>query len=335
MLMDLFYDLVPVKLKRRVHFHAFMLDIHERIHAFRSHQINENQSGDPIPTLAKDLTKEAWLLCFDEMQVTDVADAMIMRRLFEEMFNNGVVVITTSNRPPEDLYKGGLQRNLFIPFIDLLKEKCTVHVMRSKTDYRLTGTRSLKVYHSPLGKETTTELDHIFAELTSGVPSEPGLVEVYGIKLIIPTTAKGVARLSFDALCRQAYGAANYIKLAQQYHTLILDNIPKMRTEHKQDARRFITLIDALYEHKVKLVCSADTTPNQLFLGKKVNEQATEFQDIEVGDLNVSEIFTGEEEIFAFSRAVSRLQEMQTVEYLESPHLPHPYEEHSHHHHQH
>jgi len=210
-----------------------------------------------------------------------------------------------------------------------------VHVMRSKTDYRLTGTRSLKVYHSPLGKEATTELDHIFAELTSGVPSEPGLVEVYGIKLIIPTTAKGVARLSFDALCRQAYGAANYIKLAQQYHTLILDNIPKMRTEHKQDARRFITLIDALYEHKVKLVCSADTTPNQLFLGKKVNEQATEFQDIEVGDLNVSEIFTGEEEIFAFSRAVSRLQEMQTVEYLESPHLPHPYEEHSHHHHQH
>jgi len=291
MLMDLFYATAPVEKKRRVHFHAFLQDVHARFNAFRKSKGDDE--GDPIPTVAKDLADEAWLLCFDEFQVSNIVDAMILGRLFEGLFARDVVIVATSNRPPQDLYKNGLQREKFLPFIDLICEKLDILQITSAEDYRLRRMLGMQVYHEPLGVEATSALDQYFMDLSDGQALQTDILEIKGRRIEV-SSAGGVARKSFDDLCGQPLGPADYLALAERYHTLILDDIPRMGEDLKSEARRFVTLIDALYEAKVNLICSADAPPNELYVEG--------------------------EGAFEFERLVSRLMEMQSTDYLSLPH---------------
>ncbi|EGG13915.1 putative ATPase [Cavenderia fasciculata] len=323
-LMDLFYDSINIEKKKRIHFHHFMLDVHKRIHKWRMNKrIDEN---DPIPPLAKELVSEAWLLCFDEFQVTDVSDAMILKRLFSQMFDHGAILVTTSNRPPPDLYKNGLNRQLFLPFIDFLQQKCLVHNLSSGLDYRLSGTRTKKVFFQPSGDPTNLEeMEKLYQTLTHGEMEEQVLLAINASRnVVVPRSARGVARFTFGQLCEKALGAADYIVVAQNYHTVFIDNIPMMNESTKNQARRFITLVDVLYEHKVKLICTAAAPPNQLFMSTPDTDQQDLSYTAEIrqltDDLKLTpeqlSRFTGEEERFMFSRAVSRLIEMQSDLYL-------------------
>lgn len=299
MLMDLFFDSAPVPAehKRRVHFHAFMIEMHQRLHAWR--QRTKGEEADPIPKLAEEIAAETWLLCFDEFQVSNIADAAILGRLFTALFEDGVVVVATANRAPDDLYLGGLQRELFLPFIALMKEKLDVIELDGAVDYRLLRLRGLPVYHQPLSPASEAALDNAFATLTEngdGAPhATPCKLTVQGRKLQVPLAAKGVARFAFSDLCAQPLGAADYLALATHFHTLLVSGIPRLNRERHNEAVRFMTLIDALYEHKVNLICSAEVPPGELY---------TE------GDF-----------AFEFQRTVSRLLEMQSDGYLTAPHL--------------
>lgn len=290
MLMDLFYETAPVDKKRRVHFHAFMLEVQQRLNAER-----KKQREDPLMAVAGDIAEETWLLCFDEFHVVNIADAMILGRLFQGFFDHGVVIVATSNVAPRDLYKGGLQRDRFIPFIDLICAKLDVLDIGAGADFRLDRLRGQPVFHWPLGAESTAALDAAFAALTDDAPGEPAEIELQGRKLVVPQAARGVARLSFDELCREARGASDYLALATHFHTVIVDGIPKMTPQQRDIAKRFVVLIDALYEHRVNLWASADAPPEELY---------------PVGDT-----------AFEFQRTVSRLSEMQAADYIESPHL--------------
>jgi cell division protein ZapE len=291
-LMDLFYDHAAALPKRRVHFHAFMLDVHARLHHYRQHPIH---GDDPIPPTARDIAAEARLLCFDEMQVSDIADAMILGRLFTALFALGVCVVTTSNRPPDDLYKDGLNRALFLPFIELLKQQLDIMSLNGPTDYRLERLSGVQVYHVPNGVLATTKLSQAFFKLTdhlvedrATVPSE--ILQVQGRQLYVPKALKGVAVFSFKRLCDAPLGAADYLAIAQRFHTVIIVGIPKLSADNRNQAKRFVTLIDALCDHKVKLLCAADAPPQQLY---------------PAGDGS-----------FEFERTVSRLMEMQSAAYL-------------------
>jgi cell division protein ZapE len=291
MLMDLLYEHLEVKRKKRVHFHSFMLDIHARMFEWR-----KKNNGDPIPSIAADIAKDAWVLCFDEFQVSDIGDAMIIGRLFENLFGYGVVVIATSNRPPDDLYKDGLQREKFVPFIALLKEKLGVIELASKQDYRLQHLKGLKTtYFTPLGKKADKFLADVFAELTNGAEPQQQIIEVQGRKTTISKTYGDVAWCGFADLCEKPLGAADYGEVASEFNTLILENIPAMTRESRNEAKRFVTLIDELYEHKTKLICSAEASPDKLY---------------EKGDGS-----------FEFERTTSRLIEMQSAKYLKQEHI--------------
>ncbi len=292
MLMDLFFSIAPVAKKRRVHFHAFMQETHARIHSFRQ---AHPKSGDPMPDVAKAIAAEVTLLCFDELQVKDIADASILGRLFSLLLEAGIVVVATSNRHPDDLYKGGLNRHRFLPFIDFLKQRHHLHELLSDKDYRLARLTAAPVWFSPCGPRARAALDERFASLTEGVAGAPVMLDLKGRSLQVPRAAGGVARLSFDALCVEARGAADYLALAAHFHTLVLDNVPLLEPQKKNEAVRFVTLIDALYEAKVKLIASADGSPQKLY---------------PEGD-----------EAFEFERTVSRLMEMQSRDYLALPHI--------------
>ena len=293
MLMDMFVELAPVAKKRRVHFHAFMQETHARIHSFRQAQ---PKAGDPMPAIAKALAREVTLLCFDEFQVKDIADASILGRLFALLLDAGIVVVATSNRHPDDLYKGGLNRHRFLPFIDLMKSHLDIHRLGSQKDYRLARLQAKPVWFTPCGPRARQALDERFASLTEGVEAAPMEVTLKGRVLPVRQAAGGVARMRFEDLCIDARGAADYLALAAHFHTLVLDNVPKLEPQKKNEAVRFVTLIDALYEAKVKLIAAADGTPQTLY---------------PEGD-----------EAFEFERTVSRLMEMQSRDYLALPHLP-------------
>ena len=292
MLMDLFFKHAPVERKRRVHFHAFMLDVHKRIHEWRriGRHSHSRIGADPIPPVAKALTELGWLLCFDEFQVLDPADALILQRLFTALFDNGVVVVATSNRVPDDLYQGGLNRDRFQPGIDLLKERMDIIILDGETDYRLERIMGMQVYFTPLNSAAAAALDEDFDRLTDNAKGKPDEIVLRGRRIAVPTAAKGVARFRFTDLCEAAMGAEDYLAIAQLYHTVIIAEVPQLGPAKRNEAKRFVTLIDALYEHKVKLIVSAAAEPDALY--------------------------PRGHGAFEFTRTASRLHEMQSREYL-------------------
>ncbi|HUB49031.1 MAG TPA: cell division protein ZapE [Acetobacteraceae bacterium] len=292
MLMDLFYAAADVPRKQRIHFHRFMQNVHVRFHAFkRAHPEIE----DPIPPLADSIASESALLCFDEFQVNDIADAMILGRLFQALFDRGVVVVATSNTLPDDLFKGQPGRDAFLPFIELIKQKLDVLVLDAGRDFRRSRLRGMRTWLVPADGHADRALDAAFAELTGGAEGRPETLNVMGRKLTVPVAAEGVARFDFDVLCGTALGAGDYLALATHFHTLILDGIPRLSPDNYDVARRFITLIDTLYDHRVKLVASAAAMPDQLYMR---GENAKMFE-----------------------RTASRLDEMQSDDWQALPHL--------------
>lgn len=295
MLMDLAFDTIPFEPKRRVHFHAFMLDVHQRLKEAR-----RSEEGDPVDEVADAIADEAKLLAFDEMQVTNPADAMILSRLFDKLIERDVRVIATSNRPPGDLYKDGLNRELFLPFIATLESRFEIVEVGGPTDYRLDRLAGVNVWHVPNGPEATAALSEAFFKLTdypvedrAKVPSEE--LDVGGGRTLhVPKSLKGVAVFSFKRLCGEARGAADYLAIAQRYHSVIIVGIPVMGPEMRNEAARFVTLVDALYEHRVKLLAAADAEPAGLY---------------PQGDGS-----------FEFQRTVSRLEEMRSADYLAEGH---------------
>ncbi|KAG7447553.1 AFG1-like ATPase [Guyanagaster necrorhizus] len=331
MLMDLFYNTLPSRLnrKRRVHFHAFMIDVHKRLHAAKIAM--GHRGGDPIIPVARDLAGQAYVLCFDEFQVTDIADAMILRRLLENLLTHGVVCVITSNRHPDELYKNGIQRSSFIPAIDLLKTHFKVTDLDSGTDYRRIPRALSKVYYHPLTPSNALEINKIFKSLTSQDPSDPVVhnrpLTIWGRTLRIPESTQHIAKFHFEELCGQPLSAADYLEVTRAFHTVFLLDVPKMGLDSKDKARRFITFIDACYESRTKLFVTSEVPIHQVFssdradAGKGPSEHMRSVMD----DLGLSEqligassMFSGEEEIFAFARACSRLVQMGSKEWTET-----------------
>ncbi len=295
MLMDLFYDCLDIRRKRRVHFHEFMLEVHDRLRDER-----RKEAGDPITPIVAALADEARCLAFDEMIVNNSADAMIMSRLFTGLIAAGTTVVTTSNRAPYDLYKDGLNREHFLPFIDLISQRLDVVALNGPTDYRLERLAGVKSWHVSNRVEATAAVRQAFFQLTDYPPEDAVHVPTAEIELgggrtlHVPKSLKGVAVFSFKRLCSEARGSSDYLAIARRYHSVIVVGIPKLGPENRNEAARFVTLIDALYEHKVKLIATADADPASLY---------------ESGDGR-----------FEFSRTVSRLMEMQSDIYMASGH---------------
>ena len=293
MLMDLFFESAPVEPKRRVHFNAFMVETHARIHAERQ----KPDAGDPIPQVAKLIAGEARLLCFDAFQVTDVADAMILGRLFEQLFTAGTVIVATSNVAPDRLYEGGINRQLFLPFIEEIKNKLEVVELNGPTDYRLQRISGLNVYLTPLSPEADAAMDAAWARLTVGAKVKSLSLTVLGRSLVVPRAAAGVARFEFSDLCIEPLAAPDYLAIAQEFHTVLIDHIPVMGDNMHNVARRFVVMIDTFYDEGVKLICSAAAAPDALYPEGRGSD--------------------------AFRRAASRLVEMQSGDYLKRGHGVH------------
>jgi len=297
MLMDLFFAASPVVRKRRVHFHEFMVDVHERIHDWRQRRRRGEVSGeDPIAPVAAVLAEQAWLLCFDEFHVTDIADAMILGRLFRRLFDHGVVVVATSNVAPDELYRGGLNRSLFLPFIALIEERMDVVRLAARADFRLEKLGDAPVWHVPADAAAKRALDAAWRSLTAGNAAGPRELSVKGHTVHVPHAAMGAARFAFADLCAQPLGAEDYLKIAHEFHTVMVDSIPVMDYAQRNEAKRFIALIDTFYDHAVKLVASAQAAPAALY--------------------HASGGFEAQE----FKRTASRLIEMGSRSYLARPH---------------
>jgi len=297
MLMDLFFEACPAKRKRRAHFHEFMADVHQRIYAYRSKlKSGEAANGDPITHTADELTQQAWVLCFDEFHVTDIADAMILGRLFTRLFEQGVVVVATSNVDPDELYKDGLNRSLFLPFIALLRQHMDVVALDAGADFRLEKLVGVKIWHVPADAAADTAMDAAWRQIALGHEGAELDLVVQGHKLGIPRAAMGAARFTFEALCEQALGAVDYLRIAREFHTILLDHVPVMDYDQRNAAKRFIALVDTLYDNAVKLIASAAAEPSALYVA--------------------TEGFEAQE----FKRTASRLIEMGSQAYLALPH---------------
>ena len=297
MLMDLFFHSTPVKRKRRVHFHAFMADVHARIHEWRQRKkIGAAKGDDPIGPVADALAEQGWLLCFDEFSVTDITDAMILGRLFQALFARGVVVVATSNVAPDNLYEGGLNRALFAPFIRMILERMTVMSLESRTDFRLEKLSGVAVYYTPNDAMARQALDRAFFMLTGSETGKPVQINLGGRSFLAPRAASGVARFAFSDLCEHPHGASDFLAIAREFHTVVIDDIPVMDFWKRNEARRFIWLIDALYDLHVKLIVSAAAEPTGLYIAGEGRES------------------------FEFERTASRLIEMRSNEYLERAH---------------
>lgn len=292
MLTDMFFDTAPVERKRRVHFHAFMLEVQKRLTELRQ----RGKQDDPLMQVASEISRETWLLCFDEFHVVNIADAMILGRLFQAFSDHGVVIVATSNVAPQDLYKGGLQRERFLPFIDLILQKLDVLDIGAGRDFRLDRLKGDPVWHTPLGPAATAMLDKAFATLTDNADPQPEEIELQGRSLVVERAARGVARFTFDELCNKPRGAADFLAIASRFHTVMIDSIPQLAAAERDAAKRFVVLVDSLYEHKANLFASAAAAPEALY--------------------------TEGDTAFEFQRTVSRLMEMQAEGYLDSTHLP-------------
>ncbi|WP_244274561.1 cell division protein ZapE [Labrenzia sp. OB1] len=293
MLMDLFYEVTVIRRKRRVHFHEFMGDVHERIHAHRqAHKRGEVKGDDPIPPVAEQIAEETRLLLFDEFSVTDIADAMILGRLFTQLFEKGVIVVATSNVEPSSLYKDGLNRQLFVPFINMLTSRVEILHLDSPTDYRLEKLAGAPVYITPLGETADARMDEIWTKLTHGMKPHTAELENKGRRIAVPCTAAGAARFTFDDLCMQPLGASDYLRIVHAFSTVFLDNVPVLSKARRNEAKRFIILIDTFYDNGIKLIVSADAEPQNLYTSE------------------------GGTEAFEFDRTASRLIEMRSEAYL-------------------
>ena len=292
LLMDLFFEASPIRRKRRVHFHAFMADVHARIHRLRQ----EPKGGDdPIAMVADALADETRLLCFDEFNVTDITDAMILGRLFTALFANGVIMVATSNVEPSNLYANGLNRDLFLPFISLLQQRMKVAQLDARTDFRLEKLSGAAVYYTPADGAARDALTEAFRKLTGKAEGQAATLEVLGRDVRIQQSRRGVARFEFADLCAKALGSVDYLEIARHYHTILIDGVPVMGPAQRNEARRFIWLIDALYDAHVKVILSAQAQPDQLFTVPDSRES------------------------FEFARTASRLIEMQSQQYLALP----------------
>ncbi len=294
MLMDLFYSATPEPRKRRAHFHAFMARVHDLVRQWREGDsksrkavFGTHKGDDPIPPIAKLIASEARLLCFDELQVTDIADAMILGRLFEALFEDKVVLAITSNRAPEDLYKNGINRQLFTPFIDIIRDRCAVVQTAGARDWRLDRLSSAEIWHTP---DDRAGFEELWRELKGGEPEEPAHLTVLGRDVVVERTVGAMARASFADLCGRPLGPQDYLAIAERFHTLFLEDVPILGPSNQQEARRLVTLVDALYEAKTKLIVLAAARPEALY---------TEG----VG-------------AFEFERTVSRFNEMQSKDWL-------------------
>jgi cell division protein ZapE len=297
MLMDLFFQAVGLERKRRVHFHGFMADAHARIYDWRQkRKFGVVRGEDPIAPVAEQIASEARLLCFDEFAVTDIADAMVLGRLFTRLFELGVVVVATSNVAPDRLYEGGLNRALFLPFIRLLTERLEVVELRARADFRLEKLAGVPVWLTPVDAAAKAALDRAFLSLAGGACGAPFRLSVFGRDLVAPEAAGTVARFSFHDLCENPLGPSDYLAIARQFHTILVDGVPVMGPEKRNEARRFVWLVDALYDMRVKLLASAEAQPDALYQGQEGNEA------------------------FEFARAASRLIEMRSQDYLALPH---------------
>lgn len=297
MLMDMFFAKAPVARKRRCHFHEFMADVHARIHAHRQKlKAGETKQADPVPPVAADLFAEAELLCFDEFSVTDIADAMILGRLFTELFSLGCVLVATSNVAPDDLYREGLNRSLFLPFLDLLKRYVDVTTLDSPTDYRMEKLASLPVYLTPLTGETSVAMEAAWHQVTDGARTAPSEIPRKGRVIRVPCAAGRAARFSFADLCENPLGAADYLEIAARYDVVFIEGVPLLGPEKRNQTKRFINLVDALYDKTVRLFVTAAATPDALLTERRGTEG------------------------FEFDRTISRLFEMRSPDYLSLHH---------------
>ncbi len=297
MLMDVFHQALATHAKRRVHFHVFMREVHEQLHALRRqpHTFAKDDMADPLLAVARLVAHDLWVLCLDELEVQDIGDAMIVGRLFAALTDLGVVVVTTSNRHPRDLYKDGLQREKFLPFIDLILSRLDVLHLDAARDYRLGRLKGARLYVTPLGEEADAHLKHLFDELAGGAEPHADELMVKGRRLAVPCSSGNVACFPFADLCEAPLGATDYMEIAARYQTVIVSGIPRMGADRASAARRFVTMIDVFYDHRVKLIASAAVAPEKLYEG-------------EAGG-------------FEFQRTVSRLIEMQAEDYLSAAHL--------------
>lgn len=295
MLMDMFFDLVPNQRKKRIHFHRFMADIHDRVQKHREAlKAGLVKEADPVPPVARAVAQEARVLCFDEFAVTDIADAMILSRLFSALFSEGVVLVATSNVAPDDLYRDGLNRGLFTPFIAVLKQHAEIIDLDSDTDYRMRNLAQLPVYLTPLGPDTTARMDATWRAAIDGKAEEAASIELMGRRIEVPRAAGGAARFTFAELCDAPLGARDYLAIAERFDTIFLDDIPILDETRRNPAKRFILLIDTLYDRHRRLVASAEDAPDRLYQGRP-----------------------GVTEAFEFARTASRLTEMQSREWME------------------
>lgn len=294
MLMDMFFELVPVKRKRRAHFNDFMADVHDRIQRHREAlKRGDTKETDPIPPVAKALAEEAWVLCFDEFTVTDIADAMVLSRLFSSLFGHGVVLVATSNVAPRDLYRDGLNRALFEPFIGILERHTRIMALDGPTDYRRRKLDQIEVYMTPLGPQTDAAMDHAWRTATEGHATREERLVVKGREVVVPRANGTSARFTFAQLCERPLGARDYLAIAERFDTLFIDHIPVMGLDRRNEAKRFILLVDTLYDGRMRLVASAEAAPEELYQGRSGTEA------------------------FEFARTASRLTEMQSRDWLE------------------
>lgn len=293
MLMDMFFEMAPVAKKRRCHFHEFMADVHNRVHAYRQKLKNgEVKDADPIPPVAAELLAEAELLCFDEFAVSDIADAMILGRLFTELFAKGCVLVTTSNVIPNKLYKDGLNRSLFLPFVEILQKHVAVITLDSPTDYRMEKLVSLPVYVTPLGDEASETIEAAWRHATAGKSVAPATIEHKGRTIHVPLSSDHVARFSFNDLCAKPLGASDFLEVAKRYQTVFVTDIPLLSAAKRNETKRFIIFVDTLYDNAVRLFASAAAMPEDLLVERRGTEG------------------------FEFDRTVSRLFEMRSQDYL-------------------
>ncbi|MFK7793504.1 MAG: cell division protein ZapE, partial [Devosiaceae bacterium] len=296
MLMDLFFDVAATKRKRRAHFHSFMADVHDRIHTHRQAlKAGTVKQDDPIPPVAQAIALESQIICFDEFHVVDITDAMILGRLFTELFKRGVVLVATSNVIPAELYKDGLNRALFMPFIEMLHRHVDIFELDADKDYRIDKLGAAPTWYNPLGPVSDHAMDDAWARLTNHHDGAIYKVMVKGREIPVTRQAHGVARFTFDELCAQPLGAEDYLALCNRFHTLMIDGIPRIDAEKRNEAKRFITLIDAMYDTRTNLIASADGEPTELYSAPSGNEA------------------------FAFDRTASRLIDMRSEDYLRAP----------------